>query len=310
VTGSRELELVEWLMARFAEGGSWPAVTLGIGDDMAIVDVGGQQVLLTADMLLDGVHFDRSVHQPEAIGRKAIACSLSDCAAMAVKPVAATVSVALPSGWSAEESRGLYDGMRAMADTFECAIVGGDTTAWNQRLAIDVGMLAVAYPGIVPIRRHGARVGDVLLVTGPLGGSLLGRHLTFTPRVHEARRVVGMLGEKVHAMMDISDGLSLDLHRLCAASGVGGQLEESWLDKVVSSEALESAGRDGRSPLEHALSDGEDFELLLAVDPSATVCVEGVTLHQVGVVTPTGLTIRRKAGAVEPLTPLGFEHRT
>lgn len=310
MTESRELKLVEWLTAWSAEGESSSAVTLGIGDDMAIVDTGGGQVLLTSDMLLDGVHFDRSKHGPEAIGRKAIACSLSDCAAMAVKPMAATVSVALPGGWSHDDSHRLYHGMRAMADSFDCAIVGGDTTAWNQRLAIDVSMLAVAYPGLSPIRRSGAKVGDALLVTGPLGGSLLGRHLTFTPRVREAKSIAETLGRSVHAMMDISDGLSLDLHRLCKASGVGAVLDESMLGLVISPETAEAAKRDGRSPLDHVLSDGEDFELLLAVDPKAAHSVNDVTLFRVGTVTPSGLEIRSRNGIMGSLAPRGFEHRT
>jgi len=196
-----------------------------------------------------------------------------------------------------------------MADAFDCPIVGGDTTAWDQRLAIDVAMLGAAYPGLAPLRRDGAKLGDVLLVTGPLGGSLLGRHLTFTPRVREAKCVREALGDAVHAVIDISDGLSLDLHRMCEASGVGAMLEEGLLNDIIHPDARAAAQHDRRPPLHHALTDGEDFELLLAVHPQAvTKSVAGVSLYRVGCITETGLTLRRPGGEAVPLEPEGFEH--
>lgn len=305
---SGEADLINWLSTQAGLGQS-PAVTLGIGDDMAIVNAAGGEVLMTTDMLLDGVHFDLRRHDLEAVGRKAIACSLSDCAAMAVRPVAATVSLALPTDWPLQNSQRLYRGMKAVADAYDCPIVGGDTTAWDQRLAIDVAMLGAAYPGLTPSRRSEARVGDVLLVTGSLGGSLLGRHMTFTPRVREARSIRETLGEAVHAMIDISDGLSLDLHRMCEASGVGAMLEEELLNDVIHADAHAAAQSDGTSPLQHALTDGEDFELLLAVDPRAvTDSVPDVSLHRVGCISETGLTMRRPGGEKVPLEPRGFEH--
>ena len=305
---SGETKLIEWLTGR-SELAKGSAVALGIGDDMAIVNVPAGGVLLTADMLLDGVHFDRGVHDLEAVGRKAIGCSLSDCAAMGVQPVAATVSLALPADWRMEDSQRLYGGMAAMAKAFNCAIVGGDTTGWNQRLVIDVAMVATPYPGLTPVRRDGAGVGDVLLVTGPLGGSRLGRHLTFTPRVREAKRILEAWGDRLHAMMDISDGLSLDLHRMCDASGVGAALDERLLEGVIHPDARAAAQRDRKTPMQHALADGEDFELLLAVDGQvATERVGGVAFHRIGQITETGLTLRCAGGGQIPIEPEGFEH--
>lgn len=303
-----EGEIVRWL-THHAAGRCNDAVALGVGDDMAILNVDGGTILVTADMLLEGVHFDGRSHSLEDIGRKAIACSLSDCAAMAVRPTASVVSLALPAGWNLDKTKRLYRGLNEMAGAFDCPIIGGDTTGWDQRLAIDVSMLARPYPGLTPVRRSGARPGDTLFVTGALGGSLLGRHLSFTPRVVEARRLSEQLGDALHAMMDISDGLSLDLHRLCSASGVGAVLEETLLRRVVHADAEAAAKSDGRDPLEHALGDGEDFELLVAVDPAFAVDgIDGVALHPIGSVAEAGLCMRTPEGVEHPLAVQGFEH--
>jgi thiamine-monophosphate kinase len=112
-----------------------------------------------------------------------------------------------------------------------------------------------------PVRRSDARLGDTIFVSGPLGGSLAGKHLTFSPRLDLARQLV--LEPELHAMMDISDGLAMDLSRLCEASGCGAQLSAGQLDRVISDAARTLSRADGRSPLEHALNDGEDFELLV-----------------------------------------------
>jgi thiamine-monophosphate kinase len=227
---------------------------------------------------------------------------------MAVRPVAAAVSVALPPGWQLADSQQLYGGMREMADAFDCSIVGGDTTGWAQRLAIDAALIGEPFPGVTPVRRDGAKVGDALLVTGKLGGSLLGRHLKFTPRVREARTLAEAWGDALHAMMDISDGLSLDLHRMCRASNVGAILEQNLLSEIVHLDAVAASERDERSPLEHALSDGEDFELLLAVDPKAAASTLPTTVYRVGVVTDAGLKLRQADGTKRALTPEGYEH--
>lgn len=300
---SFELELVAWLQSRQRDH---EVVALGIGDDMAIVRHASTLVLTTCDLLLDGVHFDTNHHDMHVIGRKAIACSLSDCAAMAVRPLATTVSLAWPRERSEHSARQLFEGMESIAEAFDVAIVGGDTTRWSAPLAIDVAMLAEPYEGIEPVRRDGAQPGDRLYVTGPLGGSRRGKHIQFTPRVAEARSLASHLGTKLHAMMDISDGLSLDLWRMCRASHVGAALDERLLESVVSDDARELAKQDSVSPLDHALSDGEDFELLLAVSGQARV--PGVPLYEVGRVTDGGLTLHRRDGGIEPLTPAGYVH--
>ena len=298
--------MIEWLRAARP---AWGDVTLGIGDDMAMLAVPAGRVLLSSDMLLDGVHFDSTVHSLASIGRKAVACGLSDCAAMAVRPVAVTVSVAWPADWTLEQAKELARGMFEMADNYDVAIAGGDTTRWREvsgRLCVDVAIAGVPHDGIEPIRRSGARAGDGLFVTGPLGGSLQGRHLTFTPRAAEARLLAERLGGRLHAMMDISDGLSLDLWRMCQASDVGAVLDAGLLEAAISDAAREAAKADGRSALDHALGDGEDFELLMAID--ASVDEWPIPLLRVGDVTCAGLGLRTADGTVETLEPKGFSH--
>ncbi|MCC6678253.1 MAG: thiamine-phosphate kinase [Phycisphaerales bacterium] len=299
-----ELQLVAWLQQRQK---SSQTVAVGIGDDMAVIRLhAGRRILTASDMLLDGVHFDSRIHDLALVGRKAIACNLSDCAAMAARPLAATVSVALPRGLTLNQARRLFEGIEAIADEFDLAIAGGDTTRWDHPLAVDVAIVAEPYDGIEPVTRSNAREGDALYVTGQLGGSLLGRHLTFTPRVREAKLLAEGLGPRLHAMMDLSDGLSLDLFRMCEASGVGAILDESLLAQVVSPAAREASAADHRSPQEHALGDGEDFELLLAAEPD--VVLPAVPLLRVGEVTRKGLTIRDPDGTLRILEPRGYVH--
>ncbi len=309
-----ELAFVEWLRGTCKAD---PArVPIGIGDDMAAVALDGRLVLVTADMLLDGVHFETARQSIEDIGRKAIACSLSDCAAMACRPRGAVVSVALPNTMSMEDARRLYTGMLAIGGRFGCPIIGGDTTSWNHPLAIDVSMLAEPMTARGPVRRDGARPGDVLAVTGPLGGSLLGRHLTFLPRLADAEFLAAMLGASLHAMMDISDGLAIDAFRMCEASGCIAQFDERLVEAVISDAAREASRQDGRSPLEHAFHDGEDFELLAALPADAMGGLNAApnAIREVGRVLALapgdrpGLRLRRPDGRVEPLEPRGYEH--
>ncbi len=298
-----ELDFVDWLRNRQRDR---PGVPLGIGDDMAMVEATSGPVLISSDMLLDGVHFDTAQHKLSQIGRKAVACGLSDCAAMAVKPVAVTVSVALPRRSSLSDAQELYTGMAAIADEYAVAIVGGDTTRWDHPMAIDVTVLAVPRDGIEPVKRSGAKPGDTLYVTGPLGGSRLGKHLDFTPRVHESRSLAESLGDRLHAMIDISDGLSLDLWRVCQASGAGATLLEDALEAVISDEARTVAASEGGAPLEHALCDGEDFELLMAV--SGEVTEPPVRLWRIGEMTGGELLLQTSDGRTEPLSPKGYIH--
>src|SRR5262249_15830300 len=178
----------------------------------------GCQCLVTTDMLLDGSHFVLAEHGPRRVGRKAMAVNLSDIAAMGGKPIAAFVSVGLPRNHAAGIAEELHAGLREAADAFNAAIAGGDTNTWSGGLVVNVALIGEPGPQ-GPIPRRGASPGDWLLVTGPLGGSILGKHLDFTPRIREALALQEHV--TLHAMIDISDGLSADAFHICEESGCG-----------------------------------------------------------------------------------------
>lgn len=239
-------------------------VLTGIGDDTAVVAASNGHVLLATDMLLEGVHFDLSTATPRQIGRKVLAVNLSDVAAMAGTPGYALVSFALPRRLPTEDSSRfaseLFAGIQELAGQFDTAVVGGDTNSWEGPLVINVALTGEV-PANGAVCRKGARPGDWIFVTGDLGGSISGHHLEFIPRVREAK----ILSEtcQLRSMIDVSDGLVADLYHVLEESGVGAVLHEEAIP--ISQEAAEQ--QDGRSPLEHALGDGEDFELLFTVSP-------------------------------------------
>lgn len=227
-------------------------VIKGIGDDAAVLPYSKKEyLLLTTDMLAEDTHFTR--HMPsQGIGHKALACSISDIAAMGGWPTFAVVSIGIPKNLSVRFIKDVYKGMQLVAKAFNVSIVGGDTIK-TDKIVINVALLGLVEKDCL-MTRDGARAGDWIFVTGPLGGSLKrGRHLNFCPRVAQARFLVEKF--KPSAMMDISDGLSGDLEHILKASRVGARLD------------LASIPRQKRISLSQALNDGEDFELLLTMPP-------------------------------------------
>jgi thiamine-monophosphate kinase len=266
----------------------------------------GPNCLVTTDMLLEGSCFLLAQAGPRRVGRKAMAVNLSDIAAMAGVPVAAVVSVGLPRRGGRAVAEELYLGLREVADAFDTAVIGGDTNSWDGPLVISVTLLGEATARGV-VRRSGARPGDRLLVTGPLGGSIAGKHLDFTPRVREALHLHA--AADLHAMIDVSDGLAADVSHLCAESGCGAVLRAEAIPITDAARATD----DGRSPLEHALGDGEDFELVFATPPAEARAllerqpVAGVTLADIGECVEHGLWLEQ-GGVRRPLAPHGYVH--
>jgi thiamine-monophosphate kinase len=255
-----EFELIEWIRTRTKSSSQ---VRIGIGDDCAALQVSpGAEVLVTTDMLMDGRHFRLGEVEPDQVGYKALGVNLSDIAAMAGIPIAAFVSVALPKAQATSIGQGLHEGMTLLADRFGVVLAGGDTNAWDGPLVVSVTLLGEVEQGRA-IRRSGARAGDAIFVTGPLGGSLLGRHLRPEPRLELARLMAG--AADIHAMIDISDGLASDLGHILVESGSLGAIVHA--DAIpIHEDARRAADLDGRSPLNHALRDGEDFELAFCAD--------------------------------------------
>jgi thiamine-monophosphate kinase len=305
-----ESELIDWLRERT---GGHDSLALGIGDDGAILRWGDDaNLVVAADLLAEGTHFRLEPLGPRRVGRKALAVNLSDVAAMAARPVAATVSLLLPRQGAERLARELFEGLLPLAAEFDVAIAGGDTNTWDGPLAIDVVVLGRLTPA-GPLLRSAAKTGDRILITGQLGGSILGRHADFQPRVNEAIRLRTEFD--VRAGMDVSDGLALDLSRMLAASGVGGALDVDRVPIHADARQLAQQQPDGGDELTHALSDGEDFELLLTAPPDVaerliTEQPLDVPLTDIGeIVAAPGLFQREGGGALRPLESLGYVHR-
>jgi len=290
-----ESDFISWIRAQQSCD---DLVRLPAGDDLAILDWPPNDLLLIGvDQVLDGVHFDSTLHSPRAIGRKVMNRNLSDCAAMGCLPVAAVGTVALPRHAGLDYAKELYLGLRDAADLYHCRLVGGDTGSWDGKLVLTVTILGSS-GGIEPVTRKGARPGDDIYVTGPLGGSILGRHMTFEPRVHLGRRLA--TPGTVTAMIDISDGLSRDLGQICEQSKVGAVIDG---DLVPIHDDVCRLPPDGLTPLEHALQDGEDYELLFSSSSSI-----GSDATRIGrIVAEPGMWLMRD-GMSEPLRPMGWEH--
>jgi thiamine-monophosphate kinase len=260
-----EFELIERIRKKLCAGAeetSAPAsIVEGIGDDTAVLrwENGGDLLLLTCDTLVENVHF-RTGTPPERIGWKALGCNLSDAAAMGGIPLYALVSLACPGDTKVADIEAMSAGMRELADHFGVAIVGGDTVESRGGLVVTVTVMGKVEEERY-VSRHGARPGDVVCVTDTLGGSLLGKHLAFIPRVAEGRFLA------IHcsptAMIDVSDGLASDLMKIADASRITAEVYAEAIP--VSEAAIRSAKQRKQSPISSALHDGEDFELLFTL---------------------------------------------
>ncbi|HEV2691502.1 MAG TPA: thiamine-phosphate kinase [Verrucomicrobiae bacterium] len=290
------------------------AVVTGAGDDCAVLDLGvpDKLILFKADAVVEGIHFTRET-VPEQIGHKALARCLSDIAAMAGTPTAALVTIGLPKDFDAEFVTKIYDGMKTVAEKHGVAIVGGETTTNPERILISIALLGTVPRGKQALR-SGAKAGDAVFVTGELGGSLAGRHLDFEPRLAEGRWLAEHF--KIHAMMDLSDGLAGDLRHITEASKVGAVLLKTALPvaRAAKLRAREVAG--GKPAALAALTDGEDFELLFTVSgKDAVILLDAwkkkfpkLKLSCVGkIVAGEGIFLRDKSGS-QKLNANGYVH--
>jgi len=304
-----EPDLIAWLRQRLPRH---RRLEVGLGDDAAVLRMadGGRSVV-TVDMLTEGVDFRLAEVDARRVGRKALAVNLSDLAAMAARPAAAVIALALPRSGGLQLAQELYEGLIPLAEEHDLALAGGDTNSWDGPLVISVTVLGeVTAAG--PLLRSGARPGDAIVVTGTFGGSILGRQFDFEPRVREAL----LLAERypLHAGIDTSDGLSLDLSRVTTESGCGAVVELDRVPVAPAAQELAAKLADESTPLDHALADGEDFELILAVPPEAAerMLAEqplACGLKRIGqFIAEPGLWQVDAAGERRPLVPRGYEH--
>jgi thiamine-monophosphate kinase len=306
-------------------------VVKAIGDDCAVISVGGPDYLLvTTDLLVERVHFLMEWAPAEVIGAKALAVNLSDIAACGGSPLDAFISLAVPDRVDVAWLDGLYRGMGDMARAFEVNLLGGDTTGSRGDLTINV-----AVTGRVPrdeiLFRHTANPGDIIVITGPLGDSgagleilldspelpselrqpLVRAHLEPRPHVREGRSLAS--SDWCTAAIDVSDGLSSDLGHLCIDSGLGAVVHE---DKIPVGEALMRAARAlGRDPLDWILNGGEDYVLLAGLKPEMVKSLEdrasdeGWSFSVIGEFSEgKEMRVVRRDGSIELFAPGGWDH--
>jgi thiamine-monophosphate kinase len=309
-------------------------VVCGVGDDCAVLSLDSQRVLLlTSDLMVEDVHFRLKATSPQDLGHKLLAVNLSDVAAMGGDPRDAVVSVAAPADLDVSYLDGIYEGLHACARRFGTNVVGGDTTRSPGPLVLNLALTGEASVDRV-CYRSGARVGDLVYVSGTLGDSaaglelvlgeeaaigqderegLLGRHHRPEPRVGLGKRLSA--SGAVTAMIDLSDGVASDLRHICEQSRVSATGEE---DLVPLSPALQSfCGATGTDPVTPALSGGEDYELLFTVDPARLDQLDGIAADRdvpphcrIGEITegPVDVLLVGRGGRRARLAASGFDH--
>jgi thiamine-monophosphate kinase len=336
-TSLREFQLIETLQRRYGTTG--PNVVRGIGDDAAVVTpIKGHELVVTTDLLAEGVHFDHKTATCEDIGYKAAVASLSDIAAMGAKPDYLLVSLAIPSSRTASDIQRLYRGLMLACRPHGVELVGGDTSASRHDLFVNIVLIGSLKTGRA-LTRGGAHVGDLLYVTGTIGDSLAGlkllssrrgtkaavlgsktrsaqglirRHLRPTPRVAIGQILSAQ--RLATSAIDLSDGLSGDIRHMCEQSHVGAELDMDALP--VSSALRRYADMNQVDPVDIALQGGEDYELLFTVAPRHGKKVQQLGrqldcgLSCIGIIKPEahGLRIKDHSGSVRRLPMLSYQH--
>lgn len=293
-----EVGLIKRVSSKIARDAS---VIVGIGDDAAVLRAPRHRRLLFAsDMLVEGVHFSRRTVKAGSIGWKALACNVSDIAAMGGVPHWAVVSLGLPRQTPVSFVDGLYAGLNRCAAKYHLSLVGGDM-ARAPKVVVDVAIVGSAKPEEV-VLRSGAKSGDLLFVTGRLGGSLKsGRHARFSPRLFEAQKLLQCF--KPRAMMDLSDGLAKDLWQMSRASRMILRVDAALIPVAAAAKSVTAA-----------LMNGEDFELLFAVAPKDAARVPkkigACPVTRIGKALKPGIGVemQTKKGKIAKLYPKGFRH--
>lgn len=313
------------------------ATTLkGIGDDAAVLASGDESVLLSTDMLMEGIHFDLSYIPLQHLGYKAVAVNVSDIAAMNGKPEQITVSIGLSNRFSLEAIDALYEGIRAACENYKVDLVGGDTTSSASGLVISISVIGRAAKDNV-VFRSGAKVNDIICVTGDLGAAYLGLQVLerekqvflsnpdMQPDLEKYEYLVGRqlkpdarmdiiyeLKEKnclPTSMIDVSDGLASELFHLGKQSGVGMKIFEEKIP--IDNDTFETAIEFKLDPITCALNGGEDYELLFTISPGDYEKIKNhPDIHFIGHVhsDPGQHVMITKQQTVVPVTAQGWNH--
>jgi thiamine-monophosphate kinase len=325
-----ERALLARIQAKLSTAGRHRAsLVIGIGDDAAVVaPTRNAQTVLTTDVLVEGVHFDRRYSSPEDIGYRALAVNLSDLAAMGAAPAWALLSLVLPGDLLVTDVEAIAGGVAGLGQQFGCEVIGGNLTRSPGPLIVDLTAVGEVRPRRL-LTRSGGRPGDELWVSGSIGaaaaglemlrsgltsrspGNCITRYLRPEPRVRLGRAVAQ--AKAARAAMDLSDGLADAAHQLAEASGCGVEIDAERLPLEPAARAWWQAA--GKDAVQHAMSGGDDYELLFAVPRTwegrlrqARARVAEPTLTRIGVLTKDpGVRVLLRSGARESL-PAGFEH--
>ncbi len=296
-----ENEFIDWLKTTL---GGQTETNPGIGDDSAVfAPPPGMKQLVTSDCLVDRVHFDVTATPLVLIGRKCVAASISDIAAMCGVPRHVIISIVAPNHFSLDDLKSLYEGMISIAASYNCVIIGGDFISHTGPLSVNVTVLGQATQSQLRFR-FGSTVHDRIFVSGALGGSRDGHHLTFDPRVELGLRLGN--NPAVHSVTDITDGLVIDLHSILEFGNLGATLIES---AIPISQHLPN----DQTAIESALYDGEDFELLWTASSQYTGNLEttpsDIPITEIGYVTQdANFVLLDGSGESRPLDIHGYSH--
>jgi thiamine-monophosphate kinase len=313
-----------------------PSTVKSIGDDAAVIDNGDKLTVISTDLLIEGIHFDLMYTPLKHLGYKAITVNVSDIYAMNAQPKQVTVSIALSNRFSVEAVEEIYEGIYAACKHYEVDLVGGDTTSSPRGLVISVTAIGQGERDKL-VYRNGAKVGDLVCISGDLGAAYLGLQILerekqlyldnpmLQPDLEQQTYLVGKIlkpearkdiiemfaqnGIVPTAMMDISDGLASELHHICKQSGVGAYIEESGVS--IHPDAQMMAINFKLDPITCALSGGEDYELLFTIDPSDIEKIKYLPdIYIAGEIVPKedGITLHTKGGNVHPILAQGWQH--
>ncbi len=329
-----EFGLIEHLTKGFTTVN--PGTIKAVGDDAAIIDNKAKLTVVSTDLLIEGIHFDLMYMPLKHLGYKSVIVNLSDIYAMNAEPKQITVSIAISSRFTVEALEELYEGIKLACHNYKVDLIGGDTTSSLTGLVISITAIGEAMPEDI-VYRNGAKVGDLICVSGDLGSAYLGlkilerekriylEHPDVQPELEDAPYLIGRQlkpearkdviqyfkeqGLKPTAMMDLSDGLSSDIMHICKQSGTGCEINESQVP--ISEEAYNMAIKFNLDPITCALNGGEDYELLFTITPEdETKVANDENFSIIGQITEAdkGYMLVTKGGNRHKLTAQGWNH--